>query len=97
MLSHVTIEYLFLDPIARPPRGNCALIIPPGGSVSGEPKIGIRHLSKNQDQVWCPELADLCIEYDAFFCSSCGRNGRVSGQWCTNLMGARDGLPRVPG
>ena len=60
----------------------CALVIPPGGSVyprPGEPRAGVAHPG-------CPELADLAIELDAFYCRLCRWNGRVSGAWCLDLI-----------
>ncbi len=62
----------------------CELVIPPGGHEyprPGQAKIGIAHPG-------CPELADLAVELDAFFCAACGWNGRVSGAWCMDLIRA---------
>lgn len=59
----------------------CALVIPEGGRLAGHPKIGIEHPG-------CPMLADLALELDAFYCTRCTVNGRVSGAWCVAMVGA---------
>lgn len=60
----------------------CVLVVPPGGHVyplPGNPKTGVEHPG-------CEALADLCVELDAFWCPSCGWNGRVSGAWCADVI-----------
>jgi len=73
------INAKFVDPISSQ---WCVLVIPEGGRLypgDGDPKIGIRHPD-------CPEVADLSVELDAFYCPTCGWNGRVSGAWCVDLI-----------
>jgi len=74
----------FIDPIGG---GWCDLVVPPGGKVypqDGEPKIGIAHPR-------CISIADLAIDFDAFFCPSCKRSGRVSGAWAADVIKAASG------
>ena len=75
----------FIDDVGRDVGGGwCELVVPAGGKVypqDGEPKIGIAHPR-------CISIADLAIELDAFFCSTCKRNGRVSGAWCRDVIEA---------
>ena len=71
----------FVDPISRK---TCRLVVPTDGRVypnRGEPKIGIEHNN-------CPELADLSIELDAFYCRACQWNGRISGAWAVDVIEA---------
>ena len=67
--------------------GWCELVVPVGGKVypqEGEPKIGIAHPR-------CISVADLAIDFDAFFCPTCKRSGRVSGAWAADIIrNARD-------
>jgi hypothetical protein len=79
----MTVRAEFTDPITE---ASCVLVVPAGGRVwprPGEPKIGVEHPG-------CPELADLCVDLDAFYCpapAGCGWNGRVSGAWALDVMG----------
>lgn len=50
----------------------CALVI------DGE-SIGVRH--PGERHLDCPTLADVSPHLDAFYCGSCGYNGRISGEW----------------
>jgi hypothetical protein len=62
--------------------GTCELVIPSGGSAhpnDRQGQIGIAHPG-------CPQLADLAIELDAFYCRRCQRNGRISGAWCADII-----------
>jgi len=68
----------FTDPVSG---RVCELVVPPGGRLSpqGEAKIGVAHPG-------CGELADLALEFDAFYCARCGRNGRISGAWAAGVI-----------
>lgn len=71
----------FVDPISQE---HCFLVVPPGGRifpVKGQPKIGVRHGT-------CAETADLAVELDAFYCPTCGWNGRISGAWAIEMINA---------
>lgn len=50
----------------------CTLLVTPG-----EPP-GVRHPD-------CTALAGVAVELDAFYCTACGYNGRVSGGWVHDL------------
>lgn len=79
-------EHQFTDGISG---RECTLVIPPGGllfPVLVQPKIGIRHPD-------CDKLADVSPGLDAFFCTGCGWNGRISGAWCTDKIEAARKLP----
>jgi hypothetical protein len=53
----------------------------------GERAAGVEHPG-------CAHLADVSPELDAFFCSACHWNGRISGAWFMDQMAAhRDGSP----
>jgi hypothetical protein len=72
----------FTDPISG---RECELVIPENGAVypgAAQPKIGVRHPG-------CGWLADLAIEYDAFFCPACNFNGRASGAWAARMIKKR--------
>jgi len=77
----------FTDDVSGQP---CELVIPPGGKVHpdapGDPKIGVRHPSVPGEA--CIVLADLEIELDAFYCRLCQWNGRISGAWAADMIGA---------
>lgn len=45
----------------------CALVI-------GRDTVGVEHPE-------CTYLADVSVNLDAFYCTKCGANGRVSGAW----------------
>lgn len=49
--------------------------------LSLEREIGVEHPD-------CPHLATVHPELDAFFCGYCGWNGRISGAWFMDLLGA---------
>lgn len=49
--------------------------------VAGETGAGVRHPD-------CGYLAVLAVELDAFYCTKCGWNGRISGAWAADLIGA---------
>lgn len=34
----------------------------------------------------CPELADVVIHLDAFYCATCKRSGRISGAWVADVV-----------
>lgn len=36
----------------------------------------------------CDQLADVSLELDAFYCSACRWNGRVSGAWVVDQLEA---------
>lgn len=42
--------------------------------VSDGKDRGVRHES-------CPDLAEIVLELDAFYCTKCHMNGRISGAW----------------
>ena len=72
-------RFAFVDPIRD---CECVLVVPPDGRVfpsHGEPKIGVEHPG-------CTQAADLSIELDAFYCTTCRWNGRVSGAWCVDMI-----------
>lgn len=71
-----TVIVGFSDPIKNQ---WCELHVPDGGSVYGEPKIGVRHPG-------CEQLADLSVEIDAFYCPKCRWNGRISGAWALGVI-----------
>jgi hypothetical protein len=74
-----TVRAAFTDPVSGE---ECALVIPPGGSVypaAGQPKTGVAHPR-------CAVLADLAMDLDAFWCPACRWNGRVSGAWCADVI-----------
>lgn len=43
------------------------------------PTLGVKHGD-------CPQRADVSVELDAFYCSFCGWNGRISGAWVMDLL-----------
>lgn len=45
--------------------------------------VGVEHqrLDDLSNVVPCDDLADVSFALDAFFCRTCGRNGRISGAW----------------
>ena len=69
------VEHQFNDAISG---RSCELVIPLGSRYQPS---GIRHPG-------CIALADLSMELDAFYCRSCGMNGRVSGAWCADRIAA---------
>lgn len=74
------VRHPFTDPITG---AGCVLVIPAGGRIfrdsMGSPQIGIEHPG-------CPDLADLSVELDAFYCPACRWNGRVSGAWAVDQI-----------
>ncbi len=72
----MTGRHPFTDPVSG---RECTLITAPG-SLSR-----VKHPG-------CPALADVSPELDAFYCRSCGWNGRVSGAWALD-MAQRDQRP----
>lgn len=74
-------RHSFTDPITRV---DVTLVIPPDGVVFpmlGEQKIGVEHPG-------CPEVADLALEYDAFYCPRCRWSGRITGAWAVAMIEA---------
>jgi hypothetical protein len=69
-------RYPFPEPISGEAR---ILVVPPGGSLRGSPRIGVEHPG-------CQALADVSLELDAFYCSRCKATGRVSGAWALGRM-----------
>lgn len=75
------MSHPFTDPVSGQ---SCSLVIPPAGRIfpsPGEPKTGVRHPG-------CPEVAGLSLDLDAFWCPSCGWNGRISGAWAAEMVAA---------
>lgn len=66
----------FVDPIAAFDRVSLVLVGDAPSIVDGT--IGVRHGV-------CPELADVSLGLDAFYCRTCRRNGRVSGAWVADM------------
>jgi hypothetical protein len=52
--------------------------------LATDPLLGVAHPN-------CPELADVTVELDAFYCRACGWNGRVSGAWVMDVVRERSG------
>lgn len=58
-------------------------LFPFGDPVSGE-SVSLAIAGDDDPKVMhrdCLRLADVEPEIDAFYCTACGMNGRVSGQW----------------
>ncbi len=71
----VTEVHRFIDPI----RGvECALALAP---EDGAPP-GVAHPG-------CPFPADVSLDLDAFYCTHCRYNGRISGAWVVDLLRQR--------
>lgn len=74
-------RHSFTDPIRYV---NVTLVIPSDGVVfpmQGEAKIGVEHPG-------CPELADLCLDVDAFYCPRCRWSGRITAAWAVEQIEA---------
>jgi len=71
-----TICPLRREPFADPVSGAPCVLVAAAGAAPGVEHPG------------CPYLACVVIELDAFWCNKCGRNGRVSGAWCLDVMTA---------
>lgn len=37
----------------------------------------------------CPQMAPVTMELDAFYCTKCRFNGRISGAWVADLINGR--------
>jgi len=69
-------SYWFTDPITL---NACLLVI----SETGMP--GVIHVQ--EDRSTCEWTAEVTIHLDAFYCTACGSNGRVSGGWVLEMIG----------
>lgn len=58
--------------------------------VSGEPCALVIRMTGPAEVAHprCYELADLVMGLDAFYCTKCQYNGRVSGAWCSDEVRA---------
>lgn len=71
-------DHPFVDPISDRP---VVLVIGETNALF-DGTTGVRHPG-------CDRLADVSPDLDAFFCSACHRNGRISGAWVVDLLAAR--------
>lgn len=71
-------EHVFRDPISR---RLCVLRIGVGVDRlrPGLPGAVVSHGT-------CPQPANVSPDLDNFYCSTCGWNGRVSGEWVMDLL-----------
>lgn len=77
----MTVRHEFTDPIH--PHAQVTLVI--GETID---ETGVEHPIPNT--MWmCKHLAHVSPDLDAFYCSTCQWNGRISGAWFMDLWRAR--------